>query len=108
MSCCLHMRLITIEYHTLRILSIYLHVFVTLKSLFESDTVGRFFFYHGSTCSNVGCKVLSQSVATTEALKESCNLSLSWTLLTRRGDYLSVKPSQKIIWASIVFLSAFF
>ena len=44
MSCHLHMHLITIECHTLRILSIYLHVFVTLKSLFESDTVCRFFF----------------------------------------------------------------
>ena len=46
-------------------------------------------------------------VATTEALKESCNLSLSWTLLTRR-DYLPVKPPQEIIWASIAFLSALY
>ena len=34
------------------------------------------------------------SVATTEALNESCNLSLSWTLLTKRRDYLPVKPSE--------------
>ena len=102
MSCCLHMHSIAIECHTLHILSIYLHIFVTLKSLFESDTV------YGSTYSHVGCKVLSHMhpVATTEALKESSNLSLSWTLLTRRRDYLPVKPLQEIIWASVVFLSA--
>ena len=65
-------------------------------------------FYHSSIYSHVGCKVLShtRSVATTEALNESCKLSLSWTLLTRRRDYLPVKLSQEIIWASIVFLSA--
>ena len=45
-------------------------------------------------------------VEITEALNESCKLSLSWTLLTRRRDYLPVKPLQEIFWASIVFLSA--
>ena len=54
-------------------------------------------FYRSSIYSHVGCKVLSHmcSVATTEALKESCKLSLSWTLLTRRRDYLPVKLSLK-------------
>ena len=46
-------------------------------------------------------------VATTEALNESYKLSWSWTQLTRR-DYLPVKPSQEIIWASIVFLFTLF
>ena len=45
-----------------------------------------------------------RSVATTEALNESYKRSLSWTLLTRRRNYLPVKL--EIIWASIVFLSA--
>ena len=91
MSCCLHMHLIAIECHTLHI----------------SDTVSRVFL-HCSTYSHVGCKVLShmRPVATTKALKESCNLSWSWTQLTRRRDYLSVKPSQEIILAFIVLLSA--
>ena len=67
-------------------------------------------FYHGSipVYSHVACKVLSHAhpVATTEALNEICKLSFSRTQLTRRRDYLPVKPSQEIIWASIILLSA--
>ena len=66
-------------------------------------------FNHGSipVYSHVACKVLTHAhpVATTEAVNEICKL-LSRTQLTRRRDYLPVKPSQEIIWASIVLLSA--
>ena len=69
-------------------------------------------FYHGSIYTVVVMWHAKYSlshahpVATTEALNESCKLSRSLTQLTRRRDYLPVKPSQEIFWASFVFLSA--
>ena len=74
--------------HTIHILIHYLKVILSVG------------FYHSSIYGHMGCKVLTQytrSVANTEALNESCKLSLSWTLLTRRRDYLPVKLSQEII-----------
>ena len=83
----LHMHLITTEGHALHILSISTYI-IDLKVILAVV------FYHSSIYSHVGCKVLShtRSVATTEALNESCKLSLSWTLLTRRRDQLKLDP----------------
>ena len=86
MYCHLHMHLIAIECHTLCMLSIYLHMFVTLKPLFESDTPCKFFIMlaHIVMWDAVVCIQLQLLV---KALKDSCNLQLSWTLLIRIRDY---------------------